>query len=153
MHHMVHLDGHVRAIPFQFASPHLRDLALARKTWCFGRSCAAHRRAAYLRLEEGWATTPKGIPTDLNMWAKFAALPDLRCAELLFPTAFHLHAGLRTDLSSAARAADAWRTLRATNEPGYLPELIERASLAQHFAYLFHPTTPPHLQRAEDVLA
>ncbi len=153
LHYMVHLDGHIQAIPFQFASPEMRALALARRTWCFGLSFAAHTRSAYLRLPEGWATTPQGTPTDLNMWAKFAAHPGLRCFELLFPSALHLHAGLRSGMTPHARAADGWRVLHDTQDPHFVHSLFDRASFAQHFAYLCDTTTPRRIAHIDAVLA
>src|SRR6266540_3994777 len=40
---------------------------------------------AYLRLPEGWATTPAGLPTDQAMWHKFLRQPWCRAKFLRWP--------------------------------------------------------------------
>ncbi|MDX1380022.1 MAG: glycosyltransferase, partial [Xanthomonadales bacterium] len=151
MHYMLNPDGHVQAIPFQFASPALRERIVARGTWCFGLSYAAHTRDAYLRLDEGWTTTRPGIATDLNMWAKFGERTDFRTWEMLFPTALHLHSQLRRNTPPAERAAEAGRVLETFDDPAFLDRLFDRASFAEHFRYLFEPVTPTTLDGLDAV--
>jgi len=149
--HTLHLDGHIQALLFQFASPALREQIAGRKTWCFGLSYAAHTRDAYLRLDEGWATSPAGIATDLNMWAKYAGNRNIRMRDILFPTALHLHSMLRVGISTQARAAEARKVLDSFGQAGFLQGIFERASFSEHFRYLFEPTTPRHLTGIHEV--
>lgn len=37
----------------------------------FGLTYGAHTKESYLKLAEGWTTTPKEVPTDQYMWRKF----------------------------------------------------------------------------------
>lgn len=152
MHTMLHTDGHIQAIPFQFASPALRKKIVGRRTWCFGLSFAAHTRDAYLRLDEGWATTRPGVPTDMNMWAKFAERDDMRIFEMLYPTALHLHSQLRRSLSPRERAAEASRVLDSIGDPAFLSSVFDRMSFLEHFRYLFEDDTPRALRSIAEVL-
>ncbi len=45
----------------------------------FGLTCGAHTRKSYHELEEGWVSTPEGIPTDTFMWRKFICVYGSRC--------------------------------------------------------------------------
>jgi len=53
----------------------------------FGLTCGAHTRKSYLELEEGWVTTPEGIPTDTFMWRKFISAYSNRCKTTMKVTA------------------------------------------------------------------
>src|SRR4029077_6600966 len=47
---------------------------------------------AYLRLPEGWTTTPTGLATDQFMWTKFAREPWCRIRALQWPISLHFPA-------------------------------------------------------------
>ncbi len=68
-----------------------RDIVLEwdRKRRGFGLIFGSHTRDAYLRLPEGWATTPSTFPTDMYMWRKFVAYAGQRCASPMEITALH----------------------------------------------------------------
>lgn len=151
MHYMWHVDEHVQAILFQFASPALREQIVGRSSWCFGLSFAAHTRAAYLELDEGWATTRPGIATDMNMWAKFAEREDFRIWEMLYPTALHLHSRLRPGNDAAHRAEEAGRVLGLMAEAGFIEGILDRVTFTEHFEYLFEGSTPRQLKGIGEV--
>jgi hypothetical protein len=58
---------------------------------------------AYLRLPEGWTTTPTGLPTDQFMWMKFARQPWCRIRSLQWPVSLHFPAPDRRDWSEQQR--------------------------------------------------
>jgi len=68
-------------------------------------STAAHTLAAYRSLPEGWTPAPAGLPTDLHMWQKFVAAPEVRLTSggrptvLRFPTPARIDMGLDERLS------------------------------------------------------
>ena len=69
----------------------------------FGLAFAAHRLEAYLRLPEGWTTTPTGLPTDQFMWMKFARQPWCRIRSLQWPVSLHFPAPDRRDWTEQQR--------------------------------------------------
>jgi glycosyltransferase involved in cell wall biosynthesis len=58
----------------------------------FGPTVAGYRLSTYRRLPIGWAPAPLDVFTDMHMWRKFLALPDIACGtrfavtSLAFPT-------------------------------------------------------------------
>jgi len=79
----------------------------------FGLQFAAHRLDAYLRLPEGWTTTPPGLPADQSMWHKFARQPWCRMRFLRWPIALHFPAPDRRSWTPAQRADELarWTTI------------------------------------------
>jgi hypothetical protein len=69
----------------------------------FGLAFAGHRLEAYLRLPEGWTTTPTGLPTDQFMWMKFAREPWCRIKSLQWPVSLHFPAPDRRDWTEQQR--------------------------------------------------
>ena len=83
----------------------------------FGLSFAAHRLEAYLRLPEGWATTPPGLPTDQFMWHKFARQPWCRLKSVPWPVALHFPSPDRRDWEPQRRAAELKRWSEIVADP------------------------------------
>jgi GalNAc5-diNAcBac-PP-undecaprenol beta-1,3-glucosyltransferase len=83
----------------------------------FGLVCGAHRLDAYMRLPEGWATTPPGIPTDQFMWMKFARQPWCRVKTLPWPTTLRFPELHRRDWSEEQHAAEHGRWLQLLASP------------------------------------
>lgn len=100
----------------------------------FGPIFAAHRRDAYLRLPEGWTTTPDGLPADQFMWHKFVRQPWCRVRFLRWPVALHFHSPDRRGWSPAQRAEEIERWTAIIERPDYavrvwqklLPDLGDR---------------------------
>jgi hypothetical protein len=69
----------------------------------FGLAFAGHRLEAYLRLPEGWTTTPTGLPTDQFMWMKFARQPWCRIRSLQWPVSLHFPAPDRRNWTEQQR--------------------------------------------------
>ncbi|MCK6451503.1 MAG: glycosyltransferase [Alphaproteobacteria bacterium] len=100
----------------------------------FGPVFAAHRRDAYLRLPEGWTTTPEGLPADQFLWHKFLRQPWCRARLLRWPTALHFHSPERLDWSPEQRADELRRWTAIIEGPDYavriwrdlLPDLGDR---------------------------
>ncbi len=113
-------DDRVRCHYFDLERPEFTEPWLAWKpngfgAWAcngFGLSFAAHRREAYLRLPEGWATTPPGWSTDQFMWHKFARQPWCRLRFLRWPVALHFPTPDRRDWTMQRRADELERWSR-----------------------------------------
>jgi Glycosyl transferase family 2 len=111
MHVNVELEGRVRAYFFDIERPEFRDLWVSWQAhpygpWAsngFGLAFGGHRLEAYLRLPEGWATTPTGLPTDQFMWTKFAREPWCRIRALQWPISLHFPAPDRRNWSNQQR--------------------------------------------------
>jgi GalNAc5-diNAcBac-PP-undecaprenol beta-1,3-glucosyltransferase len=114
MHVNVDPDDRVRCHFFDLERPEFTEPWL---TWTengfgawacngFGLSFAAHRLDAYLRLPEGWTTTPSGLPSDQFMWHKFARQPWCRLRSVRWPVALHFPSPDRRDWAPERRAAE-----------------------------------------------
>ena len=108
----------------------------ARQAWSVRRPEArglnnvGYRKSAYERLPIGWDTTPQGVPTDVAMWAKFLALPDLRIASSATATWVKLPSrAARAGMDATDRAVEGTHLLAQINTPGFLPTMVERAEL------------------------
>jgi glycosyltransferase involved in cell wall biosynthesis len=116
----VDTDDRVRGYFFDLERPEFTEPWLAWSdndfgVWAcngFGLSFAAHRLEAYLRLPEGWTTTPHGLPTDQFMWHKFARQPWCRRRFLRWPVALHFPSLDRRGWTPAGRAAELERWAR-----------------------------------------
>jgi GalNAc5-diNAcBac-PP-undecaprenol beta-1,3-glucosyltransferase len=97
MHADVSPEGRVRSYFFDLERPEFKEPWLAWEPnrhgeWAsdgFGLAFAAHRLDAYLRLPEGWTTTPPGYPTDQTMFMKFVRAPWCRIRVLPWPVSLH----------------------------------------------------------------
>src|SRR6266508_4064744 len=107
-------DGKARAHYFDLERPEFVEPWLDWKpnnfgAWAcngFGPIFVAHRLDAYLRLPEGWATTPAGLPTDQTMWHKFLRQPWCRAKFLRWPIALHFPSSDRRDWTPEKRAEE-----------------------------------------------
>lgn len=112
MHVNVELDGRIRGYFFDIERPEFRDLWVSWQAhpygpWAsngFGLAFGAHRLDAYLRLPEGWTTTPPGLATDQFMWTKFAREPWCRIRALQWPVSLHFPAPDRRNWTDQQRA-------------------------------------------------
>jgi Glycosyl transferase family 2 len=111
MHVNVEREGRIRGYFFDIERPEFRDLWVSWQAhpygaWAsngFGLAFAGHRLEAYLRLPEGWTTTPTGLPTDQFMWMKFARQPWCRIRSLQWPVSLHFPAPDRRDWTEQQR--------------------------------------------------
>jgi len=128
-----HLDG-VAALLAQFDFGHLLQISLLRDgtpychigdlqdSWLrarmsaecfnfFGPTPAAYRLSAYRALPVGWSPAPREIMSDLYMWRKFIAQPEIRCGTRFEFTSLHISTHHRSDMTEASRRAEnaAWR--------------------------------------------
>jgi glycosyltransferase involved in cell wall biosynthesis len=138
----VDVDGKIHGYYFDLERPEFVEPWLAWKQngfgpWAsngFGLSFAAHRLDAYLRLPEGWSTTPAGLPTDQTMWHKFFRHDWCRARFLRWPVALHFAAPGRKHWSPGRRGAELkeWSAIVAGREGmgrilhGLLPDLGDR---------------------------
>jgi hypothetical protein len=107
-------DGKVRGHYFDLERPEFVEPWLDWKpnnfgSWAcngFGPIFVAHRLDAYLRLPEGWATTPVGLPTDQVMWHKFLRQPWCRAKFLRWPIALHFPSSDRQEWTPERRAEE-----------------------------------------------
>ena len=130
MHADVSPDGRVRGYIFDLGRPEFREPWLAWTPnrlgeWAsdgFGLAFGAHRLDAYLRLSEGWATTPAGYPTDQTMWMKFVREPWCRTEVLPWPVSLHF--------PKAGRIG--WTDRQRADELSRWTDLLARPDATQH---------------------
>jgi glycosyltransferase involved in cell wall biosynthesis len=99
-------DGDAKLLYGDLASAKVRHAMATKRVSFFGPSCAGYRRAAYDRLPVGWSPAPAGIWSDLYMWRKFLALPDLRVATRFAIETAKLETPVRQHMTLEARAAE-----------------------------------------------
>jgi GalNAc5-diNAcBac-PP-undecaprenol beta-1,3-glucosyltransferase len=125
MHVNVELEGRVRAYFFDIERPEFRDLWVKWQAhpygpWAsngFGLAFAGHRLEAYLRLPEGWTTTPTGLATDQFMWTKFAREPWCRIRALQWPVSLHFPAPDRRKWTDQQRVDELARWTEIIGRP------------------------------------
>jgi hypothetical protein len=93
----------------------------------FGLTFAAHTKNSYLKLNKGWATTPKGIWTDLYMWRKFLSAYGEHSGTLKKITALHFPAYERTNMSVQERDGELAFYYKKVLEPGFAQKVNEIA--------------------------
>jgi len=118
-----------------------RMLNASAKENFFGLTYAAHTKRAYLELEEGWATTPPGIWTDLHMWRKFLRKFPSDCATYKKITALNFPVYARKGWLEQEREAELEYYCQKIRYHGFAQELNRIANLA-------NPLTRPFLRRA-----
>jgi hypothetical protein len=126
MHVNVEREDRVRGYFFDIERPEFRELWVSWQAhpygaWAsngFGLAFAGHRLEAYLRLPEGWTTTPTGLPTDQFMWMKFARQPWCRIRSLQWPVSLHFPAPDRRDWTEQQRVEELARWTEIIARPG-----------------------------------
>jgi GalNAc5-diNAcBac-PP-undecaprenol beta-1,3-glucosyltransferase len=127
MHVNVDLEGRARGYFFDLERPEFREPWLIWQnnhygSWAsngFGLAFAAHRLDSYLRLPEGWSTTPTGLPTDQFMWIKFARQPWCRIRSLQWPISLHFPAPDRRNWTPEQRTEELRRWMKVIESPDY----------------------------------
>ncbi len=98
-----------------------------------GLHAAAHTRASYLALPDGWATTPPGMFTDHHMWRKYLSQEWVRAASGFRASAVHLPASLRKDWSPDRKLAELVSWAALVSDPHWCrtvwPELVTAAQM------------------------
>ena len=120
-------DGKARLHYFDLESPEFVEPWLEWKPNSFGAwACngfdptfVAFRRDAFLRLPEGWTTTPAGLPADQVMWHKFIRQPWCRARFLRWPIALHFPAPDRSDWSLDRRGEELRHWTNIIESPDY----------------------------------
>jgi len=106
LHANIKADG----VPFvaltDLADPRIQARMVSEIYNFFAPSQAAYRRETYDRLPVGWSPAPDGVPTDLAMWRKFLALPDLAAGTRFVLTSLHFPAAQRGDWPLEQRAKE-----------------------------------------------
>jgi glycosyltransferase involved in cell wall biosynthesis len=148
MHADVSPDGRIRGYVFDPVQPQFREPWL---TWTpnrlgawasdgFGLAFGAHRLDAYRRLNEGWATTPDGYPTDQTMWMKFVREPWCRTKVLPWPVSLHFPNAARSDWSDRQRADELARWTDVLSRPDAMQHVL-REILRSFGDALVEPST------------
>jgi glycosyltransferase involved in cell wall biosynthesis len=128
---MVEIDGTVRAYFFDLERPEFVEPWLAWKPNNFGPWAndgfspifAAHRRDAFLRLPEGWTTTPPGLPADQAMWHKFLRQPWCRARFLRWPVALQFASTGREHWTPYERAEELKRWTEIVEAQDWAPRI------------------------------
>lgn len=89
-------------------------------------SAAGHTLTAYRALPVGWSPAPATQPTDLHMWLKFLAVPDIRLVSGVRSTVLHVPSSDRPSMTPEDRLAEleSWHAL--LREAGGWDELRSR---------------------------
>src|SRR5262245_39430 len=135
-------DGKVRMHYFdlerpEFVEPWLKWEPHGLGAWAcngFGPIFVAHTRDAFLRLPEGWTTTPAGLPADQAMWHRFLREPWCRVKFLRWPVALHFESPDRRHWTPEQRADELRRWTEIIEAPDHaarmwrdlLPDLGDR---------------------------
>ena len=135
-------DGKVRGYYFDLESPEFVEPWLDWRPNNFGSWASngfspifvAHRLEAFLRLPEGWTTTPAGLPADQAMWQRFLRQPWCRAKFLRWPIALHFPAPERRGWAPEQRAEELRHWTDIIESPDYavriwrdlLPDLGDR---------------------------
>jgi glycosyltransferase involved in cell wall biosynthesis len=127
MHVNVDLEGRARGYFFDLERPEFKEPWQIWQpnhygSWAsngFGLAFAAHRLDAYLRLPEGWSTTPTGWPTDQFMWIKFARQPWCKMRSLQWPVSLHFPAPDRRDWTPERRTEELRHWTKIIESPDY----------------------------------
>ncbi len=120
-----------------------------------GLNNVAYRRAAYLRLPEGWAAAPDGHPSDWFMWQKFLSQEGLRVAASAQPQALKLASRLdtRAGRSPMARCAELGPWLARINAADTLTSLRRQAGVLDGIFVILGSLILDEAGPVEDVLA
>lgn len=111
-------------------------------------SCGAHTLAAYRQLPEGWTSTPHGTPTDLYMWRKFLAAPqvryaaEMRASVVVFPSPFRL------EWTNERRTAELAEWRRRLADPTARAEIFRDAAASFLSAAVDHEVLANQRDRA-----
>jgi Glycosyl transferase family 2 len=103
-------DGVLVARPADLARPEFLALIRAGRNNFISLTGAAHTRALYERLPEGWHPAPPNLPTDLHMWLQVTSQPDFAGATGKRLTAIHFPDPAWREVAEAerAQALDTW---------------------------------------------
>jgi hypothetical protein len=101
-----------------FGDPKIRARMLSEPFNIFGPSHAGYRLETYRRLPVGWSPAPEGMYSDLAMWRKFLALPDLSAGTRFVFTSLHFATPHRRAWSIEQRSAETagYAALLATSQ-------------------------------------
>jgi glycosyltransferase involved in cell wall biosynthesis len=122
---VLNVDGHPDVWFLDLASEQVQRRMLDSLFNVSGITACGYRLDAYRKLPDGWAPAPEDTPTDLHMWRKFIAHPEIGCG-----TGFHVSTlvlpmeGGQTLADRAKRMAD---LAEKTQDLDWLERLIDRA--------------------------
>jgi hypothetical protein len=100
-------DEHqLSAFCYDLADPTVQR-AMRETLWnFFGPTVVGYRLQTYRRLPVGWSPAPVGVWTDLAMWRRFLALPNVVVGSRIAVTSLHFPASARPDWSVERRQAE-----------------------------------------------
>lgn len=110
-------NGRVNVDPHDLSDSAVRRRMLNERWNFFGPTTVGYRLSAYRALPEGWSPAPRDIASDLFMWRKFLARPELRAATRFGVTSAHFSAAYRRDWSMDRRAAEMRAWAQRLGEP------------------------------------
>jgi glycosyltransferase involved in cell wall biosynthesis len=125
-------NGNVNVDPHDLSDPAVRHRMLNEKWNFFGPTTAGYRLSAYRALPEGWSPAPRDLASDLFMWRKFLARPELTAGTRYGVTSAHFAAPYRQDWSMDRRAAEVGEWAQRLADPAGRRSFVRkgRAKLA-----------------------
>jgi glycosyltransferase involved in cell wall biosynthesis len=106
-----------------------RQRMLAENWNFFGPTTAGYRLSAYRGLPEGWSPAPREIASDLFMWRKFLARPELRVGTRYAITSAHFATPHRQDWSIAQREAESRRWAQRLADPASRRAFVRKGEI------------------------
>lgn len=123
-------DGGARLFLADFGHPLVRQQMIEGVINAFGPTPSAYRLETYRALPVGWSPAPPGMWTDLFMWRKFLALPNIRCATRFVATTLTFPQGLRQDWSLERRRGEIATIASRIGDPAFRDLIFQGALTA-----------------------
>lgn len=121
-------DGLHRIAADDLSDPAVQRRMMGETFNIFGPTAAGYRMETYRRLPVGWSPAPAGLFTDLFMWRKFLALPEIAAGTRFgAATSLHFATSLRKDWTLEQRRSEIARHARIIASPGDRDRLLQAA--------------------------
>ncbi|HEX6119472.1 MAG TPA: glycosyltransferase family A protein [Dongiaceae bacterium] len=109
--------------------PAIRQRMLTENWNLFGPTTAGYRLSAYRDLPDGWSPAPREIASDLFMWRKFLARPELRVGTRYAITSAHFATPHRQDWPLAQREAEQRRWAERLADPALRRAFVRKGEI------------------------
>ncbi len=144
-------DGSMQCICGDLARANVRRGMLSRRSNFFGPTEAGYHLAAYRRLPVGWSPAPPDIWSDLYMWRKFLAHPDITCGTRFAFTSLHVEAKPRRSLTNQQRAEENRRLLEQVRDRTRRDAIVQGVMRRLMLRAMITDWTVQHLASAEEL--
>jgi glycosyltransferase involved in cell wall biosynthesis len=119
-------DGTIAVDPHSLSDPTVRHRMLSGEQNYFGPTTVGYRLSAYRTLPEGWSPAPADMASDLFMWRKFLARPELRAGTRYGVTSAHFAAPYRSGWTMEQRAAEIRDWAQRLADPAFRRHFVRK---------------------------